>query len=215
MPRYNCLDTEVQVCMWDPPGHDALVLDSSHPATAINSYSTSGSGSKIVPGASIPHKANTRYEPAQSYKLNTLKEEFFTGCEGLDFLGCGIPFFLIQAGKKDLSSLEAPQGTGNSSFTRDNSHLEFSQTPVGSQYLNTSSAPARAVPDISYLGLPLNAGDLCQSDPSKLSLLSDVSSLSVLSSTAFLSPHGTVSQAKEPGVEIGKQTLGKSKSSTH
>jgi hypothetical protein len=209
MPRYHCLNTEVQIYTWDPSKHDTLVLDSSHPAKATpatDSYSASSSRSGIISGASIAHEPTPQFDPAWPFKVNRLKEEFFRGWEGLDFLGRDIPFFLIQVGGGDASSAEIPTDTEALSLLRYKVPVESSQALLGSQFPSISSTPAKGV---SYSDPTANGGDVYQNCCSDVSLLSNVSSLSVLPPIAFLPPQTNASHAKEPGLETGDQVLGK------
>jgi hypothetical protein len=216
MPRYHCLDTEVQLCTWNPLLCQSAFLDSSNPATRIStrvSHSTSSSSSGIQKDASTFNGEIPPYDRSRSCKVEKLTEEYFKGREGLDFLGCDAPFFLIHAGNDpsdDTHSAEPWIGTNNSLYQDHRVSLESSERLTGSPFPRRKSTLAKAVPDIPYIDSTVNEGGQFQNDSHEVYLSSDGSSLSSLSSTAFLSPHATALRSEEPMVEIEGQTFGES-----
>jgi hypothetical protein len=94
MPTYHIHDTTVQLHVWDPlqPLED---LNTEEPAW--------------------PYPSNA----ARQRDAELLKEEYFEGQEGVDFLGSSMPFFLINAGRDlfyttrqtpgDIAETDAPE----------------------------------------------------------------------------------------------------------
>lgn len=73
MPTYHIHDTAVKLYVWDP--HQ------------------SSSNVEIEQSGSAP------LDPACGRNVELLKEEYFQGQEGVDFLGCDMPFYLVNAGR--------------------------------------------------------------------------------------------------------------------
>lgn len=219
MPRYHCLDTEVQLSTWDPLSR-RLVLDSSSPtslAPARHSNSTSISDFRTQKDASAFNGGIPSHDHARSHKMKRLTEEYFKGREGLDFLGCDAPFFLIHAGNNpsdDTHSAESLTRTNNSLYQDHNVSIESSEKLTGTPFPRRSSITANAVPGIPYVDSTVNEGNQYKNDSNEVDLSPDGSSLSSLSSSAFLSPHANDLRSKEPKVVIGCQTFGELKSNT-
>lgn len=219
MPRYHCLDTEVQLCILDPPSCQS-VLDSSSPATqtlATHSRSTSTSDFRTQKDASVFNGRIPPYSHTRSHKMEPLTEKYFKGHEGLDFLGCGASFFLIQAGNDpsdDTRSAELLARTNNSLYQDPKVSLEPSERLTETPFPRRSSTTAKAVPDAPYVDSTVNEGNQHQNESNDVYLSSGGSSLSTLSSRAFLSPNANDVRSEEQKVEIGGQTFGESKSNT-
>ena len=218
MPRYHCLDTEVQLCTWDPLSCQS-VLDSYNSATqtqARHLHSTLTSELSTPKDVSAFNRGIPPYNPARSRKVERLTEEYFKGCEGLDFLGCDAPFFLIHAGNDpsdDTHSAEPLMRTNNSLYQDHKASLESSERLTGTPFPR-SSTTTKVAPDIPHVNSTANGGNQYQNDSNEVSLSSDGSSLSNLSSTVFFSPDAGDLSFEEPKVEIGDQTFGELKSNT-
>lgn len=97
MPTYHIHDTTVKLYVWDPlhPVEDPKTQEPLWP---------------------YPSDAARRYD------VEPLREEYFEGQEGVDFLGSSTPFFLIKAGRDlfyesrqtsgDITEAEPPEDRG-------------------------------------------------------------------------------------------------------
>jgi hypothetical protein len=105
LPTYHALDTTVKLCICDPQQER-----SSIPSEAIGdgSFELGSSFSSQYPAQlqSSPPKKKEKFrsfhsakDQALGYTADVLKEEYFDGHEGVDFLGDDMPFFLVNAGK--------------------------------------------------------------------------------------------------------------------
>lgn len=217
MPRYHCLDTEVQLCTWDPLSRRSVLHSSSptpqtparHPnPISISDLRTQKDGSAFN-GGIPPHDC------ARSHKVKRLTEEYFKGREGLDFLGCDSPFFLIHVGNNpsnDTNSAEPLTRTNHAIYQGHEVSRESSGRLTVTLLPGRSFTTANAVPDIQDVDSTVNEGNQDKNEPNELYLSPDGSSLSSLSSSAFLSPHTNDSRSEEPKVEIGGRVFGESKS---
>jgi hypothetical protein len=219
MPRYHCLDTEVQLSTWDPLSCQST-LDSSSPTThtpARHSHSTSISDFRSQKNASAFNGRIPPYYHTRSQKVKRLTEEYFKGHEGLEFLGCDAPFFLIHAGtdpSDDTDSAEPLTRTNNSLYQDHKVSLKSSEGLTGTPFPRRSSTTANARPGIPYVDSTVNEGNQYPNDSNEVDLSPNGSSLSSLSSTAFLSPHASDLRSEESKVEIGGQTFRKPKPNT-
>jgi hypothetical protein len=94
MPRYHTLGSAVVLCSWDPAfkaekdyNRNELSNSSSKPSTAAHQ-------------AALPPKSTRLHTdgPAAGYLTEDIREEYFDGQEGVDFISNCMPFFLIHAG---------------------------------------------------------------------------------------------------------------------
>jgi hypothetical protein len=213
MPRYHCRDTEVQLCTWDPLSRQS-VLDSSSPAPqtpANHSNSTSTSDFRTQKDASAFNGGLPPHDLARSHRVKRLAEEYFKGREGLDFLGCDAPFFLIHAGNNpsdDTHSAEPLTRTNNSVYQDHEDSLESSERLIRTPFSRRSSTTVKTVSGISYVESTVMEANQEPNDSNEVYLSSGGSSLSSLSSTAFLSPHASDLRSEEPQSEIGGRTIG-------
>jgi len=216
MPRYHCRDTEVQLCTWEPLSRQP-VLDSSSPApqtSASHSNSTSTSDFRTQKDALAFNGGLPPYDLARSHRVKRLAEEYFKGREGLDFLGCDAPFFLIHAGNNlsvDTYSAEPLTRMNNSVYQDHEDSLESSEKLVRTPLLK-SSTTAKTASGVSYVESTVKEANQDPNDSNKVYLSSGGSSRSSLSSTAFLSPYASDLRSEEPQSEIGGCTFGEWKS---
>lgn len=115
MPRYNCLDTEVQLFTWIPSVSAPTSRNCGYSKKQTQAY-TKGPASS--PGSVISsNKPNNRgevvqYDTDKYCEAIRLSEEYFNGHKGVDLLDWDMPFYLIRAGR-DLwdSTPLRPHGT--------------------------------------------------------------------------------------------------------
>ena len=97
MPRYYALDTAIKLSIWDPQACSGLKFDNDRGSGTSNaSVATSSTKHKILPRRNKIAEAG----PATGYIVDDLKEEYFKGNEGLDFVAPGMPFYLVKAGRE-------------------------------------------------------------------------------------------------------------------
>ena len=210
MPRYHCLDTEVQLCTWDPLSFQSVLGSSGSTAQTppTDSHSISSSRSEIPKDASTLFGEISSANYNRSVKVKRLTEKYFKGREGLDFLGCDSPFFLIHAGtdsSNDKRPTERWIGTHHSLYQDHKASHGFSESLTGASFSRGSQITRKAAPDIPYMGSTVNEGHQDQND---LNEVYSSSSLSSLSSTEFLSPHASDIRSEGPNVEIGGRKFG-------
>jgi hypothetical protein len=210
MPRYHCLDTEVQLRTWDPSSFQSVLGSSESTAQTppTDSHSISSSTSEIPRDASTLFGKISSANYNRSVKVKRLTEKYFKGRKGLDFLGSDCPFFLIHAGT-DLSSDKRPTerwiDTHHSLYQDHKASRGFSEALTGTPFSSGSQITRKAAPNIPYMGLTVNKGHQDQND---LNEVYSSSSLSSLSSTEFLSPHVSDIKSEGPNVGVGGRKFG-------
>lgn len=125
MPRYHSLATSIKLGVWDPaaipPNAEAKLNDSEACANPQNQPLTTRLEELR------PKKTNLHFHgPAAGYLVEDLKEEYFDGEEGVNFLGGCMPFFLVRAGRDLLGipqALQKPYYGQRSSGPSDDSNL--------------------------------------------------------------------------------------------
>jgi hypothetical protein len=112
MPRYYALDTAIKLSVWDPQTGPDLKLDNDRGG---------GKSNASVAAASMKHNGILRPNkiegtgPAIGYVIDDLKEEYFEGHEGIDFVAPGMPFFLVKAGRELFAADEKEDDAGRQS----------------------------------------------------------------------------------------------------
>ena len=175
MPRYHAIDTAIKLSVWDPRAPKSKTQrDRDH----TTSSSSIGCAFSRLNG-SILHQNKRKDEeksgPATGCVIDDLKEEYFEGHEGVDFLGPGTPFYLVKAGRElfatEEETLDAAQGLqGAPSNTIQSTALATAiDGPLGSSRLSDLSnieaesfasgegsftAPERAVAEEKTYGQP-------------------------------------------------------------
>ena len=101
MPRYHPLDTAVNLYIWDPQ----QTSSSSDPVPMEENTPNSNGQQRKLPAVpfsifgGIPAPSESAFtDPAFGQDADVVKEEYFEGQEGVDFLGLDMPFFLANAG---------------------------------------------------------------------------------------------------------------------
>lgn len=93
MPRYHALDSAIVLSTWDPSIKAVDDPDVVH--ACKNQTKPSAAQMKAL----RPISSNLHTDgPSVGYLAQDLKEEYFDGQKGVDFLGDCMPFFLIHAG---------------------------------------------------------------------------------------------------------------------
>lgn len=108
MPRYHALDTAVKLCVWDPqaaPSSNIENDEAEDPTTAQNAAAVFKNKNRL-----LRPKKREQSGPAIGYIVDYLKEEYFEGQGGVDFLAPGMPFYLVKAGRELFAvAEEAPR----------------------------------------------------------------------------------------------------------
>jgi len=101
MPRYYALNTAVNLCVWDPNPRERNNKESEMTKGLGTPFASTHDG--------IAHPKKETYGPAAQCVVDVLKEEYFEGKEGLDFLDIAVPFYLVKAGRELFAPAKAEE----------------------------------------------------------------------------------------------------------
>ena len=119
MPRYHALDTAIKLCVWDPSAEEAT-SKKSDVISADQAVSTISTSNGV-----FCHKTKETHGPASGYVVDDLKEEYFEGDEGVNFLDSDMPFYLVKAGSQLFHRTEVEEMPQSSMDTKDKNLTEI------------------------------------------------------------------------------------------
>ena len=108
MPRCCPLDTGVTLYVWDPQVASYTSNPSSNGTKKQNNSEQERSKSAVPYSICDRVSAPTVSRPTDVAfgDVDALEEEYFTGQEGVDFLGYAVPFFLSTCERASLAHLD-------------------------------------------------------------------------------------------------------------
>lgn len=139
MPRYHALNTAVNLCVWDPQPDSDSKADGSEGMDSATADSLAAIMKKYAPP---PPKQKDKSGPATGYVVQYLREEYFEGKEGVDFLGPAMPYYLVKAGKELFNSAEEDEVTTPSPALKDLTPAKAASTVLAKEVEDTPRSAA-------------------------------------------------------------------------
>lgn len=151
MPRYHALDTAISLCVWDPQVDPNSEADGNERSDTPAADFLTNITKKLE---LLRPKQKETSGPAIGYVVDNLKEDYFEGHEGVDFLDPAMPFYLVKAGKELFGPAEDDTASQPSPVPKD-----VTPTKAASTVLANDSEDTRPSSQVSAADITLSSID--------------------------------------------------------